>query len=304
MNNFKIGDWIYTLRGSSGHGMLREDEERIFQIKNIFIDDLKREKLELNPLSNSNIKTSETIRVLSSNVKLINESQIKIHLRVNLNIPDKWCIKSSIETNKELREWFSKVNNREVIGNTSTHYHYPEISKGLCSLTNRDFNYKEISIEQFRMIKDVIHKEEFILPKNWHVVVTKENQEVLSKWRYPNSNSILEINKIVGECGIEKSIKGYTSSKIIKGSTYDFGIEITFEQFKQYVLKEKPEIPISENQEKLYQQLAELKPVIYKSNIGEKQNKYILENINQLKDYGNPVIFKSNKHKSKLIIIT
>ena len=73
---------------------------------------------------------------------------------------------------------------------------------------------------------------EFVLPKYWHVVVTEENKEILSKWRFTNSKYSLSVGQITGihEFGTKEH------NPIC--SREGFGIEITFEQFKKYVLKE------------------------------------------------------------------
>lgn len=77
-------------------------------------------------------------------------------------------------------------------------------------------------------------KKEFVLPKFWHVVVTEENVDVLSKWRfgeeYPKHK--LNIGYIVGFSSWQNSKQHNPSDS--RGS---FGSEITFDQFKKYVLK-------------------------------------------------------------------
>lgn len=95
-----------------------------------------------------------------------------------------------------------------------------------------------ITIEQ---LKEKVGMKSFTLPPRWYVVVTEENREVLQKWRWPNDNYHLEPGKIVGipESGdngkFELNHRGHNP----KGSTTEFGdFEITYEQFKKYVLKE------------------------------------------------------------------
>lgn len=81
---------------------------------------------------------------------------------------------------------------------------------------------------------------EFKLPKNWHVVVTKENQHVLSGWRGTSEGYLVPVNNIVG---MTMGDKGHNGRNEIKDTSvpcvYDFGQEITFKQFKKYVLKEE-----------------------------------------------------------------
>lgn len=85
---------------------------------------------------------------------------------------------------------------------------------------------------------------EFVLPVNWYVIVTEENQNILSKWRYENNYNFLKIGYIVGMTkNGDGSIveKGHNPIENIRCSpsrcSYDFGNEITFEQFEKYVLK-------------------------------------------------------------------
>lgn len=79
------------------------------------------------------------------------------------------------------------------------------------------------------------------LPKLWHVVVTKESQKELEIWRGVS----LPINKIVGVYN-KGGGKGHNPYGKIKGDSYDFGEEITFEEFKVLVLKKQPTEPIYE----------------------------------------------------------
>ena len=77
------------------------------------------------------------------------------------------------------------------------------------------------------------------LPKLWHVVVTQENREILSKWRDVKLNT----NQITGVC-YHNGEKGHNPLHDIKDKdpnfSYNFGEEITFEEFKVLVLKEQP----------------------------------------------------------------
>lgn len=79
------------------------------------------------------------------------------------------------------------------------------------------------------------YKEEFKLPKVWHIAVTEESKSTLEKWRTDGS-----ICFTGGYCLSEKhpaapqyhnSKKGYKVTNAPSNST-----EITFEQFKKYVL--------------------------------------------------------------------
>jgi hypothetical protein len=66
--------------------------------------------------------------------------------------------------------------------------------------------------------------------KPFYVVVTEENKDVLSKWRFENSTSSLEVGEVTGLWGDI----GRTLSKEhnrISANNKGFGNEITFEQF-------------------------------------------------------------------------
>lgn len=83
--------------------------------------------------------------------------------------------------------------------------------------------------------------EEFVLPENWWVRVTEENKEVLNKWR---GIECLQIGQLTGMCkqasgNITKEHNPVASTKSLGKYGFDFGEEITYEQFKQYVLMEK-----------------------------------------------------------------
>ena len=86
-------------------------------------------------------------------------------------------------------------------------------------------------------------KNKFVLPDAWYVVVNNENIYALTQWRYDNITGERDLsNKIVGMC--KSTYEGLVYSKEhnpvtnVSGEGYDFGQEITFGQFKKYVLGE------------------------------------------------------------------
>ena len=91
-----------------------------------------------------------------------------------------------------------------------------------------------------------------MIDKNWFCIVTKENRDILSKWRELSSGNSIDIGKLVGVSYDGDGIfrKGHNPARSIKGGTgtysYDFGKEITFEQFKEFILKEKSQESIYE----------------------------------------------------------
>ncbi len=75
-----------------------------------------------------------------------------------------------------------------------------------------------------------IIEDDFVLPKKWCIAVTKENKEILGKWRSAGPIEIMSMESNIIYGYIESGC-GYWSEK----SKYS---EITFDQFKKYVLKE------------------------------------------------------------------
>jgi superoxide dismutase len=80
--------------------------------------------------------------------------------------------------------------------------------------------------------------------KCWYIKITDKNYDILSKWFKSKTN--YELYK-KGICGVYKKKNeyyvGHTCGEI-EGDTFTFGNEITFEQFKKYVLKEENIISI------------------------------------------------------------
>ena len=86
-------------------------------------------------------------------------------------------------------------------------------------------------------------KKEFILPDIWFITLTNENYDIVNNWFESLTNSKSSAYR-TGICGYYKNSQdkiyaGTTGGKS-KESYFDFGDEISFEQFKQYVLKEEP----------------------------------------------------------------
>jgi len=87
----------------------------------------------------------------------------------------------------------------------------------------------------------------FKLPDNWHILVTDENAEDVLTWRferiYNDKDKITFKNHFVGMTLNHEGTqyeKGHNPKDEVKDSEghYDFGIEITYEQFKKYVLNQ------------------------------------------------------------------
>jgi hypothetical protein len=93
----------------------------------------------------------------------------------------------------------------------------------------------EITFEQFK--KYVLKEPEFVLPKKWYIAITPDNSKVINDWKIKQEyhSPIGEHTKYVSENGAS-----YLSKVFFGNYT-----EITFEQFKKYVLKE-PEFVLPE----------------------------------------------------------
>ena len=102
---------------------------------------------------------------------------------------------------------------------------------------NMENNAIEITIDQFNQYfgkKESVSKtEEFILPEKWCIKVTAENKKSLEDWRPMKSITG------TGSYMLNDNFKGDFNSKGYVTQYYDKNYtEITFEQFKKYVLKE------------------------------------------------------------------
>lgn len=98
---------------------------------------------------------------------------------------------------------------------------------------NKDFNYETWS---FSPDDYVLKEESFVLPSKWCIKLTEENVKTLGDWR---SSGPLKDKRYVEEGWYlhtpKHGAKGY--NEYIRDPDYT---EITFEQFKQHVLKESP----------------------------------------------------------------
>lgn len=76
----------------------------------------------------------------------------------------------------------------------------------------------------------------FVLPDTWYVKVTKENQNILSEWRFDKSpNYKLSIGSITGMYRWEYHISKEHNLTVNE----NWENEITYNQFLKYVLKAK-----------------------------------------------------------------
>lgn len=116
----------------------------------------------------------------------------------------------------------------------------PSYSPNTFSIYNEDATLSD-DVEVF--VGDLIQSSQklFILPPRWYVVVTEENAEVLSRWRWPSDSHKLGPGQITGICetGDNGQLHPRNRGHNPRQSTSSFGdFEITYEQFQKYVLKE------------------------------------------------------------------
>ena len=103
------------------------------------------------------------------------------------------------------------------------------------------------------------------IPQNWKVRITESNREVLEQWRIKQPN--VDKNPRI-TCLVSNALRGWLISGIFDGSYMDWGggyeyEEITFEEFKKYVLMEQQKIefkPISMKCNQ--QQFNAIKPIL------------------------------------------
>ena len=92
----------------------------------------------------------------------------------------------------------------------------------------------------------------FVLPNTWHCIVTELNQRILSQWRFrTNSTRVVGIGDFVGmtiSFDNIRYVKGHNPIGNIggPGRGFDFGIEITYQEFLKHVLHEE-EFVLPEN---------------------------------------------------------
>lgn len=149
--------------------------------------------------------------------------------------PGSW--KQTIKNNNNNLIFDTKIESVNILGND-----WKKIIKD----TTMSFkpSTKEAYDAQF-----VVKEPEFVLPKNWHIVITNENTDIIQQW-WDDKNYPERAFSINARYGIHN--KEYYSAN----DNFKTTIEITLEQFKKYVLKEEiieevTEQPIIENKTEL-----------------------------------------------------
>jgi len=155
-------------------------------------------------------------------------------------LPSKWVIKvSSNSEPKEVRQWRDKIH-RGASSWTNSGY---IDSTGTWNSSNWQ-NSTEITLEQFK--KFVLKENEISEKTNWWVQATDENYDIINKWFRERASCTANRHGKIGIYLNSSSALVYgniTKHDPPKASHYDFGEEITFEQFKQFILKEKFVLP-------------------------------------------------------------
>ena len=98
---------------------------------------------------------------------------------------------------------------------------------------------EEIQTAKLLKSKDMIKKRLDKLPDCWHVIATKESIDALTKWREVHT-AMITLGMLVGMCktGSNSYEKGHNPGHMVKAWLYDFGKEISFDDFKRLVLNE------------------------------------------------------------------
>jgi len=130
-------------------------------------------------------------------------------------------------------QWLNKTYNENWQGTVQAYYGYNGICTAGYTVAIISNNPTIITLDYWNECVNG-----FQLPEFWYVVVNKDNLTSLSKWRFGKYDLKLSVGQVVGWC--RTSWSGFIGSKEHSNNNIDadFGQEITFEQFKQYVLKQ------------------------------------------------------------------
>lgn len=156
-------------------------------------------------------------------------------------LPEMWCINKNLNS-KLIGEWFNENSDvarkyRSTVDyvvdlKTWPYLHYPAHDKTSCTYMRplTEHGYVEINLEEFKkhvLKEEVIDK--FVLPEMWCVEVTRENVTILEGWRDRGKDSL----STGGFNGGYLHSNKYWKNCIMVGYK-----EISFEQFKKYVLNQ------------------------------------------------------------------
>lgn len=152
----------------------------------------------------------------------------------------------------------------------------------------------------------IVKEPEFVLPEKWYVILNSENRETLNKWRKTDS-------ELYNDCDYEciKYNKYGTSLNHINDYLQNYQ-EITFEQFKKYILKEETAIEFGNKiDEQIIEPLPQFKVIesietITKVENNEGSQFFIGDTVKSLDSdqKGEITKFRYSTDKSNIIAIT
>jgi hypothetical protein len=155
---------------------------------------------------------------------------------MNLNkLPEYFAIKRDSDNPlwKKYINWLNKTYNLSLQGTNNIFPYYGwggdyEMAKCFhCSISNFKNPVTELTLEQWDNI--VNKKDDFVLPEKWVIKVTNQNRTLLNNYR----TIIMNFSKIP----LPSDYSYMVNCGGGNDNTYGF-TEITFEQFKKYVLKQ------------------------------------------------------------------
>ena len=138
------------------------------------------------------------------------------------------CVKSY--TNKEIGEIYNENEKPNWFKNFNSIKEYRE----------KGFRFWEY----FKLVEeDLIKKDTFVLPERWKVLITDESKETLEKHRLTLPKQTSDVHSVLCDDAHGKfylsTDKEYSDYQFWGKSRIENYTEITFEQFKTHILKEK-----------------------------------------------------------------
>lgn len=185
------------------------------------------------------LATIEEIEAYNQGIRNINNIVRKANINDIINTDSLVIIKNIEELNK-FYSYFPIIEHnsyqKSLVDNELTVIYLTEIKKHI----NWD-KYSSIKGEYHKLTKqykfeDIIFEPKFILPKKWVIRITSESKEEIYKFRYSKNKPPLHERHNYTAID-QDGWAGYVETT---------DIEITFEQFKKYILKEGINIIIKE----------------------------------------------------------
>jgi len=184
---------------------------------------------------------------------------------------------------------------------------YGYIGDGFAHLSHNKNRFKPSTKEAYDA-QFAIKEPEFVLPENWHIVITEENRDIIRGW-WNSKNYPLRVFSIgfyyrhINDDERTYNINLYSNSNKPTSITT---IEITFEQFKKYVLKEETVI----EEVKIIEPLPQFKVIETIETITKVENnegnQFFIGDIvkSPSNQKGEIISFKYSADKSNIIAIT